>query len=175
MDVYSPWNHNRATGSWRRNRNLKINIYKSAKLHKTSTPEQCTFEMPMTLFSGPPHLLALLNSTFKWFSRQRRNNWPYQTKTFIRLFFFFQILWAQNNSFILAHWSKSDLKSHVPHWLLHVSRGGPTSPSSLTIKAQAIKAPPQIKPTFILWPCFLGHKLHSFGIWLLVAAVWWGK
>ncbi len=35
MDVYSPCNHNRATGSWQRNRNLKINIYKCAKLHKT--------------------------------------------------------------------------------------------------------------------------------------------
>lgn len=56
------------------NRNLKIYINKSAKLHKVPTPEQSSYEMTTTIFSGPPHLLALLNSTFIWFSRQWHNN-----------------------------------------------------------------------------------------------------
>lgn len=55
------------------NRNLKIYINKSAKLHKVPTPEQSSYEMTMTIFSRLAHL-ALLNSTFIWFSRQWHNN-----------------------------------------------------------------------------------------------------
>lgn len=55
------------------NRNLKIYINKSAKLHKVPTPEQSSYEMTMTIFSRLPRL-ALLNSTFICFFRQWHNN-----------------------------------------------------------------------------------------------------
>lgn len=175
MDVYSPCKHNRATGSWRRNRNLKIYINKSAKLHKESTPEQCSYEMTMTIFSGPPHLLALLNSTFIWFSRWWCNNWPHQTKTFIRLLFFSNF--ASSKQFF-------HFRSLIQKWFekLRATLAAPCIPRRANfprplrpLKRKQLKPPSQIKPTFIPRPCFLGHKLHSFGIWLLVAAVWWGK
>ncbi len=153
MDVYSPCNHNRATGSWQRNRNLKINIYKCAKLHKT-------------WLYWIQHLYGFLAGGAIIDLTKQKHLYAYFLSNFVSLKQFFH--------------SRSLIQKMI--WEVTCRIGCSMYPeavqlpqSSLTIKAQAIKAPPQIKPTFIPRPCFLGHKLHSFGIWLLVAAVWWGK